>query len=117
MDQYLTNAGPFSSVENIARGSRPGSRGRAVRTVAGMRGVPMSSIDPADPLIEELIELPAYALDYALAHYRPDVHGSPGSPAIRAMLGWTKPAVSKESAWRRARYDTTLHANNVLRPA
>lgn len=52
-----------------------------------MRSVPMSSIDPEDPLVEELMHFPAYALDYARMHYRLALHGTPSLSVVNAILG------------------------------
>jgi hypothetical protein len=64
------------------------SRGRAVCTVAAMRKVAMSSVDPDDPLVEELMQLPAYALDRVRMRYRAEIHGPPSLAAACAVVGW-----------------------------
>jgi len=64
------------------------SRGRAVCTAAAMRQVVMSSVDSDDPLVEELMQLPSYALDHVRVRYRAEIHGPPSLTAACAVLGW-----------------------------
>lgn len=45
-----------------------GFRGRALATVAAIRGVPMSAVDPDDPLVLAFTQLPAHALDWMRVH-------------------------------------------------
>lgn len=69
-------------------GSLKSSRGRALCTVAAMRKIAMSGVDHDDPLVEELMQLPAYALDRVRTRYRADIHGPPSLAAACAILGW-----------------------------
>lgn len=67
-------------------GTSAGSRGRAVCTIAAMRDIAMSSVDPDDPMIDELMRWPAHVLDCVRTHYRLAIHGAPSRGAIHAVM-------------------------------